>query len=138
MCGTVGTEGLEPIRACGCDATTQHAGTRVVGCWITTCAAVTWEHQGLQKVPSGLQKVPSGLQQSLHQVLFCAEGSSGTGEAACGKLLAAALSEEPVVPKVLGAHAASVPQVQPGSCLVDAEMRSLGGSLLVSGQPAGV
>lgn len=80
---------------------------------------------------------PSGLQQSLHQVLFCAEGSSGTGEAACGKLLAAALSEEPVVPKVQGPHAASMPQVQPGSCLVDAEMRSLGGSLLVSGQPAG-
>lgn len=57
MCGTVGTEGLEPIRACGCDAMTQHAGTRVVGCWITTCAAVTWEHQGLQKDPLGCSKV---------------------------------------------------------------------------------
>lgn len=48
------------------------------------------------------------------------------GEAACGELLAAASSEEPTVPKAQGAHAASVLPVQPGSCLRDAEMRSLG------------
>ena len=111
------------------DLAALRAGTRVVGCWITTRAAVTsWAHRGQQKDPSGLQ-------QSLHWVLFCAEGSSGVGEAACSELPAAASSEEP---RVQGAHAASVLRVQPACCLMDAEISSAGGSFPGCGQPTAV